>query len=73
MIIRQQSAHVDLSNCIKLDAVDEEYCVGRSATIVDNQHLSRPFVKNRGRVTKHARKVILTLDSRIQEQFDGLF
>ena len=73
MIFRQQSAHVDLSNCIKLDAVDEEYCVGRPATIVDNQHLSRPFVKNRGRVTKHARKVILTLDSRKQEQFDGLF
>ncbi|WP_273955247.1 hypothetical protein [Leuconostoc mesenteroides] len=41
---------------------------------MDNQYLSRPFVKNRWTcVTKHARKVILTLDSRIQEQFDGLF
>jgi len=50
---------VDLSNCIKLDAVDAEYCVGQSTPC--------------GRVTKHARKVILTLDSRIQEQFDGLF
>ncbi len=32
------------------------------------------LLKNRWTcVTKHARKVILTLDSRIQEQFDGLF
>lgn len=31
------------------------------------------LLKIGGRVTKHARKVILTLDSRIQEQFDGLF
>jgi len=31
------------------------------------------LLKIGGRVTKHAHKVILTLDSRIQEQFDGLF
>ena len=31
------------------------------------------LLKIGGRVTKHARKVILTLDSRNQEQFDGLF
>ncbi|WP_262986769.1 transposase [Weissella cibaria] len=31
------------------------------------------MLKIGGRVTKHVRKVILTLDSRIQEQFDGLF
>jgi len=31
------------------------------------------LLKIGGRVTKYARKVILTLDSRIQEQFDGLF
>ncbi|WP_259713346.1 hypothetical protein, partial [Weissella confusa] len=31
------------------------------------------LLKIRGRVTKHARKVILKLDSRILEQFDGLF
>ena len=31
------------------------------------------LLKIGGRVTKYARKVILTLDSRNQEQFDGLF
>ncbi|ALI34156.1 hypothetical protein [Weissella cibaria] len=46
-------------------------------TTSNNRGQSIPFetvVKNRWTcVTKHARKVILTLDSRIQEQFDGLF
>lgn len=31
------------------------------------------LLKIGGRVIKHARKVILTLDSRNQEQYDGLF
>ena len=59
--------HISRTKTMKSIALDDQQ---QSWTI--NTFRDR-LLKIGGRVTKHARKVILTLDNRIQEQFDGLF